>query len=164
MSSCRTKENPASLGAALSIGWMCEGLGPWHRGCQHSLKHANTVHTLTHTHVHVPINLGHSIGIAYPPACLRACPLGERGLGWSEQGQSMCAFMSFMFFYVISQHAFAGRWCLCEACMLSDQGKIWCNFQMLLCKRLLWCIKSDLKCACSFLWFFPKTPMARHAL
>lgn len=40
----------------------------------------------------------------------------------------MCALMSFMFFYVIAQHVLAGHWCLCEACMLSDQGK---NFMLL---------------------------------
>lgn len=39
--------NPASLRAALSLGWTCEDRGPWHRGCQHSLQHANTVHTHT---------------------------------------------------------------------------------------------------------------------
>lgn len=157
--------NPALLGAALYTGWRCEGLGPRYRGCQHSLQHSNKVyrHT-THTHTHMPINLGHSTGNAYPPACLRVCPLGEWGLGWSVQGQSMCALMSFMFFYVISQHVFAGHWCLREACMLSDQGKISCYFQMALCKRLLWCTKSDLKCACSCFWFFPKIPLARHAL
>lgn len=141
--------SPATLRAALSIGWTCDGPRPWHRGCQHSLQHANTVHT---------INLGHSTGNVYPPACLRDCLLGERGLDWSEQGQSMGAFMSFMFFYVISQHVLCGCWCLREACMLSDQGKISCYFQMALCKRLLWCTKSNLKCACSCLWFFPKKP------
>lgn len=43
--------NPALLGAALYIGWRCEGLGPRYRGCQHSLQHSNKVyrHT-THTH------------------------------------------------------------------------------------------------------------------
>lgn len=143
--------NPASLGAALSIGWMCECLGPWHRGCQHSLQHAkHSAHTRTHTHTCLSI-LATAQGM---PTHQLACVLarwGERGLGCSEQGQSMCAFMSFMFFYVIAQHAFAGRWCLCETCVLSDQGKISCYFQMALFKRLLWCIKSDLKCACSCL-------------
>lgn len=45
--------NPALLGAALYIGWRCEGLGPRYRGCQHSLQHSNKVyrHT-THTHTH----------------------------------------------------------------------------------------------------------------
>ena len=127
-------------------------------------------HTHTHTHTCLSI-LATAQGM---PTHQLACVLarwGERGLGCSEQGQSMCAFMSFMFFYVISQHAFARRWCLCETCVLSDQGKISCYFQMALFKRLLWCIKSDLKCACSCLWFFffffffsPKAPVARHAL
>lgn len=40
----------------------------------------------------------------------------------------MWAFMSFMFFYVISQRASARRSCLCEACVLSDQGE---NFMLL---------------------------------
>lgn len=56
----------------------------------------------------------------------------------------MCAFMSFMFFYVISQHVFAGQWCLCEACMLSDQGKISCYFQMVLSKRLVYKVLSKM--------------------
>lgn len=49
-------------------------------------------------------------------------------------------------------------------CVVWSGGKISCYFQMALFKRLLWCTKSDLKCACSCLWFSPKAPMARHAL
>lgn len=150
----RQRGNLTLLQAALSIAWMCECLGPWHRGCQHSLYMQTHTHTCTYTRV--PINLNHSAVNAYPPASLRDCLLGLKGLGWSKQGQSMCAFMSFELFHVISQHASARRSCLCKACVLSDQVKISCYFQMVLFKRLLWCVKSDLKCACRCLWFSPK--------
>lgn len=89
------RRSPASLGAALSIGQRCEGPRPWHRGCQHSLQHANT----THTHTHVPINPGHSTGNAYPPACLRACLLGREawaGANRDNQCAPWCLSCSFM--------------------------------------------------------------------
>lgn len=125
-----------------------------------------TTHVHTHTkHTHACLSiLTTALWMPNPPASLRDCLLGLKGLGCSKQGQSMCTFMSFELFHVISQHASARRSCLCEACVLSDQVKISCYFQMLLFKRLLWCIKSDLKCACRCLWFSPKAPMARHAL
>lgn len=71
----------------------------------------------------------------------------------------MWAFMSFMFFYVVSQHASARALHVCVRrvrCLI--RGKIPCYFQTALFKRLLWCTKSDLKCACSLPLIFSKKP------
>lgn len=165
MSGPKAKGKP---NVAASCPFYC--LDVWMPGAMTQRVSALPLYANSHTHTHtctytcVPINLNHSAVNAYPPASLRDCLLGLKGLGWSKQGQSMCAFMSLELFHVISQHASARRSCLCEACVLSDQVKISCYFQMVLFKRLLWCRKSDLKCACRCLWFSPKAPMARHAL
>lgn len=155
--------NSVSLGAALSIGRRCESLGPEHEGASPPNMWTQCPHTHVHSHRHAYTHLSilaTEQGMpAHQLACVPACWGREARVCWRKQGQSMCALMSFMFFYVISQHVFAGLWCLRGARPLSDRGKISCCFQMALCKRLLWCTKSDLKCACSCLWFFfPSKP------
>lgn len=75
--------NPVLLGAALSIRWMCEGLGSWHRGCQHSLQHANTpTHARMHANTHTCLSiLATAQGMpTHQPACVLPAGLEKPGL------------------------------------------------------------------------------------
>lgn len=111
-------------------------------------------HIHTHTHTHVPISAGCSTGNAYPPA-----PWVSVRPGLQQTGTINVGF-----------HVFHVLLCCLSACVRPGarvcvrrvrcliRGKILCYFQMALFKRLLWCTKSDLKCACSLPLIFSKKP------
>lgn len=120
--------NPASLGAALSIGWMCECLGPWHRGCQHSLQHAkHSAHTRTHTRAYQSWPQHRECLPTSLPACL---PAGGREAWVAANRDNQCALscLSCSFMLSLSMRSPGAGVCVRHACCLI-RGKFHVTFR-----------------------------------
>ena len=109
-------------------------------------------HTRTHTRAYQSWPQRRECLPTSLPACL---PAGGREAWVAANRDNQCALscLSCSFMLSLSMRSPGAGVCVRHACCLI-RGKFHVTFRWRSFKRLLWCIKSDLKCACSCLWFF----------
>lgn len=127
--------DPASLGAALSIGWRCDGLRQRHGGCQ-------SAHTHTHTRAYQSWPQQHRECL---PTSLPVClPAGGERPGLERTGTINCA-----------------PWCLSCSFMLSLSM---CSLGTGVCARHVYCLIRGKKIHVAFRWRFVKGCFGVHHL
>lgn len=130
--------------------WMCAALGHGTEGVSTPFDVQTHTHARTQAHTCLSI-LARAQGMpTHQLACVPARWVTEAWVETNRDNQCGLSCLSCSFMLSLSVRPFGTRVCVRHVCCLI-RGKISRYFQMALFKRLLWCTKSDLKCACSCL-------------